>query len=267
MTYSLVDSHCHLDFDYSPKSDQDLVREAEKNKVTTLITIGTEVKKIHQIASISEKYPNVFHTVGVHPHDTKDMKEGDLDLIKKASQHSKCVAIGEIGLDYHYENSPKEIQITRFQEQLEIAANVQLPVSIHTRDAEPDTEKALEKHCQSLSASQLPGVIHCFTGTTPFALKCIDLGFYISFSGILTFKKSEELRETARVIPIEKILIETDSPFLAPIPHRGKRCEPAMLIHTAQVLAELKSISLEEVAQQTTQNARGVFKLPLPKAA
>jgi TatD DNase family protein len=263
----LIDSHCHLDFDYETKSSQDLIREANELGVRYLMTIGTDMKSIPTLEKLSEENECVFHTVGVHPHDAKDVQDEDLDILRKASQHPKCRAIGEIGLDYHYDHSPRDIQKKRLEDQLAIALEVKLPVVIHARDAEEDLLEALTRYTQKLSASDkigrpLPGVIHCFSGTREFGEACANLGFFISFSGILTFKKAEDLRETAKALPLEKLMVETDSPFLAPMPYRGKRCEPRMVKETAQKIGEIKGISLEEVAQVTTENAKRLFKLP-----
>jgi TatD DNase family protein len=204
----------------------------------------------------------VFHSAGVHPHDVDKWADGDLERIRAASAHEKCRAIGEIGLDYYYDNSPRELQKQWLVEQLRLASEVALPVVIHSRDAEADLLAALKDYVHGLRGSHVPGVIHCFTGTEDFGRACLDLGFYISFSGILTFKNAEPLRAAAKAFPLERLLVETDSPFLAPIPFRGKKCEPSMVRHTALKLAEIKGVSIEEVAAVTTVNSRRVFRLP-----
>lgn len=256
---ALIDTHCHLDFDYSPKTADDLVREAGEAGVSHLVTIGTEMASLPKVQAISERFENVFHTVGVHPHDAKDVRDDDLDTLAQAASHPKCRAIGEIGADYHYDNSPRDVQIARLNDQLEVALRAGLPVVIHARDAEPDLVQALGAYAARVPTGRTPGVIHCFTGTTPFGQACIEMGFYISLSGILTFKKSQDLQESARAFPLDRLLVETDSPFLAPVPLRGKKCEPAMVRHTAAKLAELKGVSFEEVAAVTTGNAKKVF--------
>lgn len=257
----LIDSHCHLDFDYSPKETEDLVREAEAAGIGTLINVGTEMRDLPRLESTSARFPNVFHTVGVHPHEAQTIQEGDLSRLKEASQNPKCLAIGEIGLDYHYDNSPREIQRVRFDEQLALALEVDLPVVIHTRDAESDSLTALKKYVENLSKDSIPGVIHCFTGTKEFGQACLDLGFYISFSGIVTFKRAEDLQQAAQLFPLDRLLVETDSPFLAPIPLRGKKCEPYMVTHTAQKLAELKGVDFDHVVQTTRKNTIQVFRM------
>lgn len=260
----LADSHCHLNYDYSPKNESDLVREALEAGVEVLMTIGTEMATLPAIQAISEKYPHVFHTVGVHPHEAATLQDSDLKTLEKAATHPKCKAIGEIGLDYYYAHSPKEIQIPRLKDQLDLALGTRLPVVIHSRDAEPDLLPLLEAYSAKVTGGRPPGIIHCFTGTEGFALRCIELGFYISFSGILTFKNAHDLQETARKLPLESILVETDSPYLAPVPMRGKKCEPSMVKFTAQKLAELKGLSLEDVAQATFQNTLKAFQLDFP---
>jgi len=258
----LIDSHCHLDFDYENKSSDDLISEAQAAGVNSLITIGTDIKSLDKIIPIAEKYSNIFYTAGIHPHDTIDAEANFIEKIKTASQHSKCVAIGEIGLDFHYDHSPHDVQIKLLKQQLQLALEVKLPVVIHSREAEKELLKELTQYADPIKEDRSPGVIHCFTGTKEFAKACIQLGFYISFSGILTFKKSDELRDIAKDLPLDKILVETDSPYLAPVPYRGKKCEPKMVFETAKVLAQTKDISLDELAQATTANTVHLFNLP-----
>lgn len=257
-----IDSHCHLNYDYSPKTVTDLVQEAQATNVEFLITIGTDLGSLNEVQKISEQFDNVYHTVGVHPHDSSALEDSGLQTLEKAAQHSKCRAIGEIGLDYHYDQSPRETQRLRLEQQLDLALRVKQPVVIHSREGEEDLLSALHNYSQRASSSNIPGIIHCFTGSIPFGKACLDLGFYISFSGILTFKKAEEVRAAAQAFPLERLLVETDSPFLAPIPFRGKKCEPSMVKLTAQKLAEVKGVSIEEVAQITTDNAKQIFRLP-----
>jgi len=255
----LIDSHCHLNYDYAPKSVADVVREAREAGVEWLITVGTAVSTIGEVAAISDADPEIYHTVGMHPHDTIEFKDEDIATLERAAAHPKCVAIGEIGLDYHYDHSPHEIQKQRLEEQLELALRVKKPIVIHSREGETDLLAALTRYAARVEKSRVPGVIHCFTGTYPFGQACLDLGFYISFSGILTFKNAEDLRSSARAFPLERLLVETDSPYLAPIPYRGRKCEPAMVKLTAQKLAEVKGVTVEEVAAATYANTRKVF--------
>ncbi|MGZ3698764.1 MAG: TatD family hydrolase [Bdellovibrionota bacterium] len=256
---ALIDSHCHLNYDYAPKGVEDLLREAREAGVEAFVTIGTELVTMADVQKISETHEDVFHSVGVHPHEAVTLTEGDLSLLERAAAHPKCRAIGEIGLDYHYNHSPKDAQIRALEQQLELAVRVGKPIVVHSREGEEDLLVALRGYVARLAPGRIPGIIHCFTGTVAFGQACLDLGFYFSFSGILTFKKAEEVHEAARRFPLERLLVETDSPYLAPIPHRGKKCEPAMVRFTAMKLAELKGVALDEVARVTTANARRVF--------
>jgi TatD DNase family protein len=256
-----IDSHCHLNYDYAPKSADDLVREALAAGVTHLMTIGTDLKSLPEVVAISERFENVHHSAGLHPHDAITVGRADLAVLRQHGAHPKCRAIGEVGLDTHYDHSPLDVQLDRLRAQWQIAAEVGLPLVIHSRNAEAELLAELREFCRQIGPSQIPGVIHCFTGTRAFGEACLELGFYISFSGILTFKNAEDLRECARVFPLGRLLVETDSPYLAPVPFRGKKCEPSMVRHTGLKLAELKAIALDEVAASTSANAKRVFKL------
>lgn len=260
-TIELIDSHCHLFYDYAPKSEADIVREATEAGIVAMVTVGTDIPSLPKVREASERYPHVYHTAGAHPHEAIDIKDEDLATLEAAAAHPKCRAIGEIGLDYHYDHSPREVQRARFDQQLELALRVRQPVVIHAREAEPDLLESLRKYAPRVDGSLVPGVIHCFTGTMEFGKACLDLGFLISFSGIITFKTAEELRECARVFPLDRLMVETDSPYLAPIPYRGKKCEPSMVRLTAQKIAEIKGVPLEEVARVTTANARRLFRI------
>jgi TatD DNase family protein len=257
----LIDSHCHLEYDYAPKDTAALIAEARAAGVEYLVTIGTDAASWPKVAEISERHAEVYHTVGMHPHEAVDFRDEHLELLEKAATHPKCRAIGEIGLDYHYDHSPREIQRSRLGQQLEIARRVSQPIVIHSREGEPDLLAQLTEHVKLLPGDHIPGVIHCFTGTRGFGQACLELGFYISFSGILTFKNAEDLRECARAFPLDRLLVETDSPYLAPIPFRGRKCEPSMVRMTAQKLAEIKGVSFEEVAKATTTNSRKLFRI------
>lgn len=260
-TLGLIDSHCHLNYDYSPKTVDDIIREAGFEGVETLVSVGVDRKSHPDIVKISEKFENVFHTVGLHPHDAIDWEESYSDFIRSASKHPKCRAVGEIGLDYHYDHSPRDVQIRVFETQAELALELNQPIVIHSRDAESDLLPRLAAYAKRVKSGTPIGAIHCFTGTMDFGKACIDLGFVISFSGILTFKTAEDLRECAKVFPLDRLMVETDSPYLAPIPFRGKKCEPSMVKHTALKIAELKNVSLEEVARSTAKNARALFRI------
>lgn len=259
--FGLVDTHCHLNYDYNPKTLDQIIEEARQAGVHQLVTIGTDVNTIPRVQEISEAYDFVFHTIGVHPHDAATLSDADFAKLRQAATHPKCRAIGEIGLDYYYENSPKEQQIDWLKRQLALATELKLPVVIHSRDAEGDLLPALEAYSKNLPPGATPGIIHCFSGTLEFGQRCIDLGFYISFSGILTFKKADEIRAAAQRFPLDRLLVETDAPYLAPVPHRGKKCEPSMVVLTAQKLAEIKEVPLTQIAEITSQNARKVFRI------
>jgi TatD DNase family protein len=205
---------------------------------------------------IAEQYPFIYTTVGVHPHEARLLDDKLYAQLKVLSQHPKVIAWGEIGLDYHYDNSPRDVQREAFRKQLRMARERGLPISIHTREAEIDTLAILDEEWKGCG---LGGVIHCFTGTRSFAEAVVERGFYISFSGVVTFKKAEELRETARAIPIDRMLIETDSPFLAPVPYRGRRNEPAYVVETARAVAGLRDLNVEDFAHSASENFKKLF--------
>ncbi|MGK5086550.1 TatD family hydrolase [Bdellovibrionota bacterium FG-2] len=257
----LIDSHCHLNYDYGAKTAADLVREAGLAGVDTLMAIATDVPTLPQVVAVSEAFPNVFHSAGIHPHEAAAATDEHLLELEKFARHPKCKAVGEIGLDFYYNLSSHEVQIQRFEQQLEVARQVGLPVVIHCREAEKQLLSQIQAYCRGLSAGAVPGVIHCFTGSIEFGKACLELGFYISFSGILTFKTAETLREAARAFPLDRLLVETDAPYLAPMPFRGKKCEPAMVVSTAQKLAETKGVSFEEVCAATRENTIRCFGL------
>ncbi len=244
--------HAHLD--RLEHSAEEAIRLAAEQNIHRIITIGTEPNDLALVLSIAEKfYPKVFCTLGVHPHEGVLYTDEAENFIRQNANRKEVVAVGEIGLDYYYEHSPKGPQQEAFKKQLQLASELDLPVEIHTRDAEQDTVDILNKF-----RGQVTGLIHCFTGTQWLAEKALDLGFNISISGVVTFKNAEDLRKVVQYIPLDRIHVETDSPFLAPIPHRGKKNTPAYVIHTAKVVAELKGISVEQLAQATSANA---FKL------
>jgi TatD DNase family protein len=258
---NLIDTHCHLDYEYDGgKGPDQLVSEAVEAGVGTLITIGTEPSNFDAVREISERFPNVYHTIGVHPHDASKVDASVLADMKPRLSHPKCVAIGEIGLDYYYEHSDRKKQQVECAAQLELAVEAGKPVVIHSRDGEEDLLPLLRDYASKQKGPSL-GVIHCFSGTDGFARACIDLGFFISFSGILTFKNSESLRSLAAGLPLDRLLVETDSPFLAPVPLRGKKCEPFMVKHTAMKLAEVLGVPFTELAEITSANARRCFNL------
>jgi TatD DNase family protein len=261
----LVDSHCHLDFpDFASELDA-VVARAEAAGVTRIVTISTRVRRHAQVLAIAERFPNVTCSVGTHPHHAHE--ELDItaeDLIARAS-HPKVVAIGEAGLDYHYDNSPRDAQRQGFLTHIAAARAAKLPLVIHTREADEDTARILEDES---GKGAFPAVLHCFTGGPDLARRALALGAYISFTGIVTFKNSADLRAIAKDLPADRFLIETDAPYLAPGPYRGKRNEPAYVTEVAKVLAEVRGASFEEICRQTTENFFRLFaKVPRPAAA
>ncbi len=247
------DSHCHLEYPNYEEDFNDVLARAKEAQVNLILNIGTTFDHCKKGLEIVDKYPHMYQSIGIHPHEVKNLPENYLDELKKLSQHPKVRAIGEIGLDYFYEHSDRPTQLKCFEEQLALAQSLNLPASIHCRSSFEDAFHLVDK----LKFSN--GVFHCFTGTLEEAKSALNKGFYISISGIVTFKKSKDLQDVAKYVPLEKMLIETDAPFLAPEPYRGKRNEPAFVVETAKKIAELKNISLEEVASQTTLNAKTLF--------
>lgn len=253
----LVDSHCHLDYeDFAEEGVEEIVARAQSAGVGHFLTICTEIAKFPQVRAVAEKFPNMHCTVGTHPHHAADA--GEINITKEElialTNDRKVAGIGETGLDYYYNHSPAAEQQKCFATHIEAACETDLPLVIHTRDADDDTIRIM----RDVGQRRARGVMHCFSGGQKLADQSLDLGFYISFSGIITFKKAEELRDVVKHVPMERILVETDSPYLAPMPHRGKRNEPSFVVHTAQMVADLKGLSREEVAARTTEN---FFKL------
>lgn len=259
----LIDTHCHLNYEYDGgKGPAELVREAVASGVKTLITIATEPSNFEAVQKISEEFENVYHSIGVHPHDASQVNAAILELMRPFLTHPKCVAVGEIGLDYFYEHTDRAKQKEECWAQMELAIDARKPIVIHSRDGEEDLLPLLTRYAKQVTAGRSPGVIHCFSGSENFGRACLDLGFYISLSGIFTFKTSEPLRQMVKGFPISRLLVETDSPFLAPIPMRGRKCEPAMVKHTAMKLAEVLEMPFEELANLTSENAKNCFHLP-----
>lgn len=254
----MIDSHCHLDSERFAADQEAVVERAFASGVETILTIGTGdgPPDIEGALRIAERYERIYATVGVHPHDaslwTEEVGRRQTELLK----HPKVLAFGEIGLDYHYDHSPREVQRPVFTEQMRIAADARRPIVIHTREAWDDTFELIERHWKPTG---LGGIIHCFSGGAPEARRSLELGLHLSFAGIVTFPKSLDIQEAARLCPADRLLIETDAPFLAPAPHRGKRNEPAFVAHTAAKLAELRGVSPDEIARTTTTNFRSLL--------
>ena len=256
----LVDSHCHLDFpDFASELDA-VVARARAAGIGRIVTISTRVKKHAQVLAIAETFPDVFCSVGTHPHNAQEETDIDAAKLIALSQHPKIVAIGEAGLDYHYDKSPRDLQAKSFREHIAAARATKLPLVIHSRDCDADMTKVL---AEEMGKGAFPAVLHCFTGGRDLAMNAIDLGLSISFTGILTFKNSAALRDIAKDLPADRILVETDAPYLAPGPYRGKRNEPSYVVETARVLAETRGVSPDEIARQTTENFFRLFnKVP-----
>jgi TatD DNase family protein len=251
-----ADSHAHLEMsEFDPDRDQ-AVDRALSAGVGLIATVGTNLQDCFKAVEIASRFHCVHAIIGIHPHEVKDFDPAGYETLKTLAAHNKVVAYGEIGLDFFRNLSPREIQIRHFEEQLEIADGLNLPIVIHDRDAHKETMDRLRRW-----PGERRGVIHCFSGDTRMAEECIEMGFYISVTGSVTFKKSEQLRQVVRETPIERLLIETDAPYLTPEPHRGKRNEPAYVILTARKIAEIKQIPTEEVGRITTENAKRVFNI------
>jgi len=257
----LVDSHCHLDFPSLAKDREGVMARAREAGVMHMVNIGTTKKDFLAIRSTAESLASVTCSFGIHPdHVHEDGETIDAAEIIDMTKHPKVVAIGETGLDYFHKDAPVDVQKKSFREHLRAARMTGLPVVVHSRHAEEDTAAILREESEGQRANPLTGVMHCFSSRRVLAEEAVALGFYISLSGILTFKKAEELRAIARDVPLNRLLVETDAPFLAPEPMRGRICEPAYVAHTARVLADIKGVSFEEICRQTTDNFFSLFK-------
>jgi len=258
---NFIDSHCHIDgeaFD----ADRDAVVERAKNAgVKAMLVVGTGNPNDGEIAKAveaAERYENVFASVGVHPHDAKLYDERAEETLVNLAKTENVIAWGEIGLDFYYDHSPREVQREVFKRQIRQAKDLNLPIIIHSRDADDETVEILTQEC---AYPNFKGIMHCFGGTAEMATDLMEIGFFISFAGNVTFKKADNLRDAARIVPLEKLLIETDCPFLTPIPFRGKRNEPSYVVHTAKFLADFYGVELEQLAEKTTSNFLGFFYL------
>ena len=255
----IIDSHCHLDYPSLYNQLDDIIKRAKYNKVEQLLTICTTLESFEKIKLIINKYKNVYGTFGIHPHETKKFTHVDIKFISNLTKRNKkIIGIGESGLDFYYNHSEKKIQKKSFVEHIGAALELNLPIIVHSRNAEIDTYEILKSENKN---SNLKILIHCFTGSKDFAKRLLDINCYISVSGIITFKKSTELAETVSSIPIEKLLVETDSPYLSPLPHRGKSNEPSYISHTVEKLSEIKEISKDDVMANTTKNFKKLFDL------
>jgi TatD DNase family protein len=261
----LIDSHCHLDFPEFGNELDDVVARARAAGVGRIVTISTRIKRHGELLAIAERFPDVFCSLGTHPHYAHEELDIDIDALLARTHHPKVVAIGEAGLDYHYDSSPREAQQRGFQNHIAVARATGLPLVIHSREADEDMARILETESRK---GVFPAVLHCYTGGRDLAERAIALGLYISFTGILTFKNSDALREIAKRLPADRIMVETDAPYLAPGRHRGKRNEPAFVVEVAEVLAQTRGVSRDEIARQTTDNFFRLFgKVPRQAAA
>ncbi|HEY8562731.1 MAG TPA: TatD family hydrolase [Pyrinomonadaceae bacterium] len=258
-----IDSHCHIDGDAFDHDRDEVVQRAKDAGVKAMLVVGTGDPASGEIAkavATAEKYANVFAAIGVHPHDARAYDDRAEEALVDLAKSEKVIAWGEIGLDYYYDHSPREVQRAVFVRQIRKARELNLPIIIHSRDADDETVEILTKEC---SFPGFRGIMHCFGGTPEMARALMEIGFLISFAGNVTFKKAENLRDAARVVPLERLLIETDCPFLTPMPFRGKRNEPAYVVETAKFLAGFFGVEVEQLANQTTRNFLDFFKLEL----
>ena len=252
----LVDSHCHLDYLARDGDLDDVVARARRAGIGRMLTICTKVSEFDTITAIADRYDDVWCSVGIHPHEAASEPSMDAERLVELAKHPRVAGIGETGLDYFYEHSPRERQQAQFRAHIAASRESGLPLIVHTRDADDDTADILQ---DEYAKGAFTGVIHCFSTSRALAERALEIGFYISLSGIVTFKKAEDLRETVRALPLDRILVETDAPYLAPVPKRGKRNEPSYVVHTAAAVAELKSIGPEALAERTTDNFFNLF--------
>jgi TatD DNase family protein len=253
---TLIDSHCHLDFPDFADEIEDVVARAEAAGVKRMTTISTRVGQASALRAIAERFPSVYFTVGTHPHHAAEEPETDASAIRALAAHPKCVGIGEAGLDYHYNYAPPDVAKRVFRAQIALARELELPLVIHAREADEDVAAILR---DEMGQGVFTAVLHCFTSSRSLAEAGLALGLYVSFSGVLTFKNSAELRALARDIPLDRLLVETDAPYLAPVPHRGRRNEPAFVVGTARVLAETKGVDFPTLAAATRANTLRLF--------
>jgi len=261
----LIDSHCHLDFpDFSGEVDA-IISRAQAAGIERIVTVSTRVKRHGDVLAIAERFPLVYCSVGTHPHYAHEELDVTVEELIARTRHPKVVALGEAGLDYHYGLSPRAAQEQGLRNHIAAARQTGLPLVIHSRDADADMSAVLAEETEK---GAFPAVLHCYTGGQALAHRAVALGLFISFTGILTFKKSEDLRAVAKSLPSDRILIETDAPYLAPGPYRGKRNEPAFVVETARVLAETRGVPPEQIASETTENFFRLFgKVPRTTAA
>jgi TatD DNase family protein len=255
----LIDSHAHIQGKEYAGEVEAVISRAREAGVETIVAVGGagDMSSNTEAVALAARFDNIYATVGMHPHDAKDVGADELQALQELAASPKVVAIGETGLDYYYNHSPHEVQRRVFSQFIHMARDTGLPIVVHERDAAPEAADLLRHE----GAGSLRGVIHCFTGNYEAARAYLDLGFYLSFTGIITFKNAEPLREVVRQIPLERMFVETDSPFLTPVPHRGKRNEPAYVRFVAETVAKIKNLDLDEVARVTTNNVKDLFRI------
>lgn len=259
----IVDSHCHLDYEGLSDSLPDIVARAESAGVGFMLSISSRVRNYERIVAIAEQFPNVYCTIGTHPHNAHEELDVPVSEIVRLARHPKIVGIGEAGLDYHYDNSPREAQEIGFRNHIAAARETGLPLVIHTREAEDDTARILD---EEMRKGPFKALLHCFTSKQWLAEHAVGLGLCVSFSGIITYKSADDLRATARALPADRLFVETDAPFLAPIPFRGKLNEPSYVVKTLEQLASVRGVSRDEMARQTSNNFFRYFdKIPRPE--
>lgn len=257
----LIDSHCHLDFPDFAEDRDDVIRRAREVGVRLMLTISTKITEADKIISLAEAYDDIVCSIGIHPHEAGREPVTTANELARIAAHPKVVGIGETGLDYYYEHSPREAQKQNFHGHIAASRETKLPLIVHARDADIDTAMILE---QEAAIGSFPGLIHCFTAGPELAERALNIGMYISFSGIATFKNAKEIRDVIEIVPLDRILVETDAPFLAPTPHRGKRNEPSFVRHTAELIADIKNISYQEFIDISGTNFFNLFRKATP---
>ena len=261
----VIDSHCHLDYPGLAEDLAQVIARADAAGVSLMLSIGTRVRKFNQVLAIAERHDNVFCTIGTHPHNAAEEPDVTAEELVKLARHPKVVGIGEAGLDYHYDHSPRDVQARSFRVQIEAARETGLPLVIHSREAEIDTAAILEAEMEK---GVFKPLLHCFSSKAELAARGLKIGAYVSFSGILTYKNAEEIRAAARQVPLDRLLVETDAPYLAPVPYRGKTNEPAFVVKTLEKLAEVKDVNVTDMAKLTNRNFFDLFdKVPKPQWA
>ncbi len=256
----IIDSHAHLTWDCYAEDQAEVIERASKDKVVQIVQAGVDLATLPEMMKVAERYEQIFFGAAVHPHESRHWSCESEEVLTRAASHPKMVAIGECGLDYYYDLSDRAAQQAAFRAQVRLARSINKPLIIHTRDAWTDTFAILEEE----GGGQVSGVFHCFTGSAEFMPLIRELDFYISFSGIVTFKNAKQIQEAVALVPDDRLLVETDSPFLAPLPYRGKRNEPSYVWLVAQKVADLRGVELAQIAQITSENARRLFQLPQP---